>query len=290
MTLYCEFCDYIANDKYSFNKHNQSKKHFNTVANIEALKLQTDTKQVKIYICQYCNNNIKHQGNYSRHIKNCRNKNISTDVLSLEIQKLKHQLEIQNLKIKNLEENTSTVQTINITNHNSHNNSNNNTNNISHLDNLNVNYSKVPDLKTFIDNFNTQKYGLTQKDTENILYIAKNDTIESVISAIVFYLQQSMKKQFLDIHKTEIPKEDIVLPYLHSDPGLRYHYEKNKSKWYKTSSKQNIKKIIHSTENQVFEKQKESINLNGYQKKRLINGILKESYINPNTQSDFYKN
>ena len=281
MSYYCELCDYIVDNKYSFDKHNKSKKHLNNLL----FKLE-DNDNIKIYVCEYCNCKIKHQSSYSRHIKNCKSNidKISELKIELELEKLKNKVNIQDLKIKNqdlkikhLEEKNTSIQTINITNNID---SNNTITNISKLENLNQNYSKVIDMDTFVKNFGTEKYGLKEKDSENLLYICKNGTIETITNSFIFYMKESMKKQYQDTFNVILPSDGVVMPYIAGDMSLRYHFEKvNDKQWCKTSSNTNIKKLVHLAEIQVSDHHKQPIILSGYQKRRLVNSMIKESSI-----------
>lgn len=58
----CEKCNYRCDSKKDFNKHMSTTKH----------KKNTDLKNVsKIYICQFCNNEYKHQSSLCKHSHNC---------------------------------------------------------------------------------------------------------------------------------------------------------------------------------------------------------------------------
>lgn len=276
MDYFCSVCNYATNIKCNFDKHNNSKKHTKT--------LELTNK----YICEYCHRKIKHQNNYSRHIQKCKTK-IDDFKIELELEKLKHKVEIQDLKIKHLEEKNGTVQTINITTNNIDSNNNNTITNISKIDNLNQNYGNVIDIETFIKNFETEKkYGLTEKDSETLLYICKNGTIETITNSFMFYMKESMRKQYQDIFNIPIPIDNTVMPYITGDMSFRYHFEKFINKgWCKTTSNNNIKKLLCLTEKQVYEHQKEPIILSGYQKRRVINSIIKESTLDKDT--DLYK-
>jgi hypothetical protein len=291
MDYFCNVCNYTTNIKCNFDKHNNSKKH------TEMSELTNK------YVCEYCHSKIKHQSNYSRHIKICKTKRDDLNIV-LELEKIKHTVEIQDLKIKNqdlqiknqdlkikhLEGKNGTVQTINITTNNIDSNNNNNTiTNISKIDNLNQNYGNVIDIETFIKNFETEKkYGLTEKDSETLLYICKNGTIETITNSFMFYMKESMRKQYQDIFNVSIPIDNTVMPYITGDMSFRYHFEKFIDKgWCKTTSNNNIKKLLCLTEKQVYEHQKEPIILSGYQKRRVINSIIKESTLDKDT--DLYK-
>jgi hypothetical protein len=58
----CEKCNYICDSKKDFNKHINTNKH----------KKNTDSPSLsKIYICQFCNNEYKHQSSLCKHSHNC---------------------------------------------------------------------------------------------------------------------------------------------------------------------------------------------------------------------------
>ena len=62
---------------------------------------------------------------------------------------------------------------------------------------------------------------------------------------------------------------------------MRYHFEKSKDdKWDKTTSRDNIKNLVSITDQQVFKHQNQSLCLSSYEKKRIANGVLKESCFN----------
>jgi hypothetical protein len=306
MDLYCELCDYIADNKYYFMKHNKSKKHFNKIINLEIDKgeinkeeIDNTQNKIKIYECHYCNTKIKHQSSYSRHSKKCKNKidinnnnnnDSELELLKLknklDIQDLQHKLEIKDLKLKYLEDNNN-FQRINITNIN---NSNNNINhNISHktnksiskskLDDLNMNYSLMIDMNTFITNFESEIYGLNETDTEKILDICKNGYIEDIIDQFFNYLKNSMMKQ-CENNNIIYPIGKVKLPFVFGDSSLRYYFEKkNENEWCKTTSTDNIKKLVSIIEKQVYEHKNEHIYLNDYKKRRIVNGLLKKTDI-----------
>jgi hypothetical protein len=293
MDLYCELCDYIADNKYYFMKHNKSKKHFNKIINLELdkgeiNKEEIDNTQNKInnkYVCKYCNIKIKHQSSYSRHNKKCKNKidinnnsnidnNIKTNNNVLELEKLKNklelELEIKDLKIKKLKDNS---------NNNINHNIRHKPTNIlkSKLDNLNMNYSLMIDMNTFITNFESEKYGLSEMDAEKLLDVCKNGYIEDIIDQFFNYLKNSMMKQ-CENNNIIYPIGKVKLPFVFGDYSLRYYFEKkNEKEWCKTTSIDNIKKLISIIEKQVYDHTNEHLSLNDYKKRRIINGMLKNS-------------
>jgi hypothetical protein len=161
MLFYCHICDYKTYNKYSYDAHNKTKKHF---ANV--FTLENKNNEHKIYTCQYCNLQIKHQSSFSRHTTNCKNKQNNIHIIKTELQNIKHKIELQEcknelleLKIKFLEK-QNTPQTLNITNI---------TNNISKLENINLNFSKVLDIHNFIKKYIDHKYSLTKEETQPCL-------------------------------------------------------------------------------------------------------------------------
>jgi hypothetical protein len=72
--------------------------------------------------------------------------------------------------------------------------------------------------------------------------------------------------------------ENIILPFLLSDKSLREHFEKSvNGKWDKTTMCDNIKRLVTITNDQVYKHHNQFMDINGPQRKRIINGILKAS-------------
>ena len=285
-TFFCKNCDYYTDIKCNFEKHNRSKKHNNKVEKIN-----------NKYVCQYCNIKIKHQSSYSRHNKKCKNKidinnnsnidnNIKTNNNVLELEKLKNklellemqelknklELELKDLKIKKLKDNS---------NNNINHNIRHKPTNIlkSKLDNLNMNYSLMIDMNTFITNFESEKYGLSEMDAEKLLDICKNGYIEDIIDQFFNYLKHSMMKQ-CENNNIIYPIGKVKLPFVFGDTNLRYHFEKKENEWYKKEGTNNIENLISIIEKQVYDHTNEHLSLNDYKKRRLVNGMLKKSTIN----------
>ena len=298
----CELCNYITPIHYNLKIHMQSKKHIIKQNNTPFFtpQLTTISIQPKINIngvfCQNCNKPYPSKSSFYRHVKICKNTEQITH--SVEIEQLKkdheHKLEIERikneslrkiekikyeneLKIKDLENKTLQQyqsQTPNVVNNNT---IINNTINISKIDFLNLNFGNVIDIKTFIENYNND-YGLTNEQTQILLENYESDGINGCITSLVYYLKQSAIKQYKEIKGKEISIENIILPFLLSDKSLREHFEKSiNGKWDKTTMVENIKKIITITNDMIYKHHNKYINLNGTQKKRLINGVLKAS-------------
>ncbi len=304
MYFSCDICNFLGTKKNDLTKHNKTKKHLNNNAlHMENNEKKQNIVNAHIYICEYCNKEIKHKSSYSRHKKQCLQKNLNEQQLLLElnsvkselnllkkdneIEKLKYKVRVKDLQLKNLEHPTN--QTINITNNID---SNNNTTNvkISKLDMLNNNFSNVIDMKTFTENFATPQYGLSERDADNLLSICNSGSVDAIINSVLYYVNNSMKKQYENKYNIILPKDKIVLPFISSDLSLRYHFEKNDKEWCKKASKTNINKLVSLTEKQVFDHKKEVIGLNSYTKRRIVNGVLKESLLdNIDEETEIYK-
>jgi len=308
MIYFCEKCNYYTNIKCNFDKHNKSKKHCKKNEEINDK-----------YVCKYCNIKIKHQSNYSRHTKKCKEKieiekdtiEIKKDIDNNEIEKkieleklkleleLKYKLEIKDLQLKNKDlqlENKDIQHKLEIKDlkikhlkdnkiksiniTNNIDNSNNTINNISKLDNLNINYGSVIDIDTFIKNYETEIYSISEKDAEALLYVSKNGSIENVIASFMGYMKNSMRKQ-CENNNIILVNDKVVLPFVLGDHSLRYHYEKkNDKEWCKTEGTENIENLVSITEKKVYQYRNESVYLNGTKKRRVVNGMLKKSTVN----------
>jgi hypothetical protein len=166
---------------------------------------------------------------------------------------------------------------INNTNNQTANTINNNIKNISKIENLNINFGDVLDINTFIENYKNE-YGLTKNQTETLLENYKMGGINSCIFSLVYYLKESASKQYKDTKCKIVPLADVILPFILSDKYLRDHFEKNiNGHWNKTTSIDNIKKIVGITDEQIFKHHNTYMCLSNSQNKRLINGILKSS-------------
>ena len=279
---YCNICNYFANSNNLFKKHLQSKNH---------LKNQTSK-----FTCSNCAIDFFNEIEFYKHLQECKNIfNISiiNKIHQLELSKKDCQLELElerkqreidrltfekQLALKEIE--NKNLQLCNINgNVNGNVNFNNTINKYTKIDNLNVNFPRVLDMKTFIKNYKTD-YGLTKDQTRILLENCKNGGIESCISTLSFYLRESAIKQYNDFFtfKTKIDKSNSVFPYILYDMSLREHYEKFESgKWNRIKATDNIKALITITDDQVYKHQNEYLKLKCNDKKKIINGLLKGS-------------
>jgi len=277
---FCNICNYYTNTNHNLNNHYNTQKHLNECNN-------------NLYYCNNCNKQYKYLSGLTRHKKNCitnnttinttntnTNQNITTsseiEIIKqeyehkLEIEKLKNKLELKDLENKNLKlqinnTNNQTANTIN------------NIKNISKIENLNINFGDVLDINTFIENYKNE-YGLTKNQTETLLENYRMGGINSCIYSLVYYLKESASKQYKDTKCKIVPLADVILPFILSDKYLREHFEKSiNGHWNKTTSIDNIKKIVGITDEQIFKHHNTYMCLSNSQNKRLINGILKSS-------------
>jgi hypothetical protein len=261
------------------------------------------------FVCVVCKKKYKYYSGLKRHNKmhhSCENKNESPPIDSqiinikkehsylLKIEKLKHKLEIKEIQNKHLQSycdkkpNDSTIN--NVVNKNI--NIINNNVKISKIQYLNLNFAKVIDINTFIDNYKN-KYGLTNQQAQTLLENYQSDGINGCITSLVHYLKKSAVQQYKELNGIEITTDNVILPFILSDRSLREHFEKSvNGKWDKTTMIDNIKKIVSITNDQVFKYHNQYMGFNGSQRKRIINGILKSSgysILSQITNPDFYK-
>jgi hypothetical protein len=205
----------------------------------------------------------------------------------LEIERLKSEYE---LKLKNQE-----CETLKITNTNSHNNNkitnNNITNiNISTLDFLNTNFCNVLNIDDFIENYKN-KYCLTKEETQILLDNASMGGLDNCITTLAYYLQRIAHKMYTDQKQSNLTVKEAIMPILLVDGSARSHYEKNETKWIRTPSMDKLKAIYNITNDQIFKHHNKHLLYNGYQRKKIQNGILKMcDYARLNDlKNDFYK-
>jgi predicted Holliday junction resolvase-like endonuclease len=290
----CNICNFSTSTYNRLKQHNKSKKHLL----IFAIKKNT-CENIYIphkYICDKCNKEYKYQSGLSRHYKLCsiikkNNEDTYTESdLLITIEKLKCNNELnkkdletqlklkefeKQLELKELENKHLKSQMVNIPN--SQTNVTVNNVKISKLQYLNNNFSNVIDINTFIDNYKN-KYGLTNDQTKILLENYQSDGINACISAMVYYLKKSAVQQYKELNGLDIKMENIILPFLLSDKSLREHFEKSvNGKWDKTTMCDNIKRLVTITNDQVYKHHQQFMDINGPQRKRIINGILKAS-------------
>ena len=134
---------------------------------------------------------------------------------------------------------------------------------------------------------------MSESDSKILLENYQTDGINSCISSLIYYLKKSAIQQYKEIKGKDIEMNNIILPFILSDKSLREHFEKTiNGSWDKTTMIDSIKRIITITNDQIFKHHNQFMDLNGSQKKRVINGILKASaysILSQITIPEFYK-
>jgi hypothetical protein len=308
----CNLCNFTTTTYNRLKQHNKTKKHL-LLLDIQKSNTVEKAPVNSGFICIFCNKEYKFRNNLSRHQKTCKpsneienyNSNITNNDYVLMIERLKYDNELskkeleklkydtelnkkefqKQLKIKELEKELELQklenkhlksQIVNNTNSQTNITVNNNVK-ISKLQYLNTNFSNVIDINTFIDNYKN-KYGLTNDQTKILLENYQSDGINACISAMVYYLKKSAAQQYKELNGLDIKMENIILPFLLSDKSLREHFEKSvNGKWDKTTMCDNIKRLVTITNDQIYKHHNQFMDINGPQRKRIINGILKAS-------------
>jgi hypothetical protein len=96
---------------------------------------------------------------------------------------------------------------------------------------------------------------------------------------------------YTDLKESNLTVKEAIMPILLVDGSARSHYEKNETKWIRTPSMDKLKDIYNITNDQIFIHHKKHLLYNGYQRKKIQNGILKMcDYAKLNDlKNDFYK-
>ncbi len=260
----CNICNYFTIYNSDFKKHLQTKKHINNEA--------------------YQNTNqLDHLSNVNY------NSDIQLIRKEFEIERLKNELDKKDLENKNLQLQIqlNTLNSHNVSNGNYNNNNViNNINNIKNIKNikkvskiefLNINFSDVIDINTYTENYKNG-YGLNFQQTETLLSNFTNVGINSCIKTLVYYLKLSAIKQYKELKGKIISIENIILPFVLLDKCLRSHFEKSKRGcWWTTTLLENIRKLISITNDHIYKHHSTYMLMSDAQKKKLENGILKES-------------
>ena len=130
----CLDCNYKSDNKSNFNKHLNSKYHKKKIER-KLVKSKIDNRDIKKFICEYCDTSFSKAYNLTRHTKTCNQKDFKIRELKLTVQFLEKE-------VKMLKENNN--------NNNSVTNINNNKNiYISVMNFAQNNYSNAPQLLKF---------------------------------------------------------------------------------------------------------------------------------------------
>ncbi len=321
---HCNICNYYTLESIKIRKHYNTQKHIKNTNAINNLNTNNDL------ICSICNKEYKYLTSLKKHQMSCNkieNSSLMNDKINelkkdyeykLEIEKLKLELELkirneqlktENEQLKNEYEKKLEIERLKseyelklknqeceslkqITTTNSNNNITNNiTNiNISKLDFLNTNFCNVLNIDDFIEHYKNI-YSLTKEETQILLDNSSMGGLNNCITTLACYLQRIAHKMYTDLKESNLTVKEAIMPILLVDGSARSHYEKNDTKWIRTQSMDKIKVIYNITNDQIFKHHNRHLLYNGYQRKKIQNGILKMcDYARLNDlKNDFYK-
>ena len=308
---YCNICNYYTTESNKIKIHYNSQKHIKNTNSINNSNTNNDL------ICSICKKEYKYLTSLKNHQLKCNqieNSSLLNDKINEVKKDFKYKLEIEKLKLKNEQLKNEYEQKLEIeilrseyelklknqecetlkqiTTTNSNNNITNNITNIhiSKLDFLNTNFCNVLNIDDFIENYKN-KYSLTKEETQILLDNSSMGGLNNCITTLACYLQRIAHKMYTDLKESNLTVKEAIMPILLVDGSARSHYEKNDTKWIRTQSMDKIKAIYNITNDQIFNHHKTHLLYNGYQRKKIQNGILKMcDYARLNDlKNDFYK-
>tara|TARA_B100000035_G_scaffold12776_1_gene10593 strand:- start:534 stop:1436 length:903 start_codon:yes stop_codon:yes gene_type:complete len=232
ITYECKVCDFIAFNKYNYNKHLSTLKHKNNENdNNDNKKVVKNVKnEVNVFVCEHCNKSYTYKSGLSRHKKTCKfiiqnNNDISCNNGSvinenMIIKELKDIICQQQKQINEL-----------IPNIGSNNNNNNNTYNQKFNIHLFLN-EKCKDAINMSDFIKSIEVSLQQLE-----FTRKNGVVDGISNAIV----ENMNKLSLyerPMHCTDIKRETL--------------YIKDDDNWKKEENKEKLKAVIEKASDKNF--------------------------------------
>ena len=231
ITYECKVCDFIAFNKYNYNKHLSTLKHKNNENdNNDNKKVVKNVKnEVNVFVCEHCNKSYTYKSGLSRHKKTCKfiiqnNNDISCNNGSvinenIIIKELKDIICQQQKQISELIPNIGS------------NNNNNNTYNQKFNIHLFLN-EKCKDAINMSDFIKSIEVSLQQLE-----FTRKNGVVDGISNAIV----ENMNKLSLyerPMHCTDIKRETL--------------YIKDDDNWKKEENKEKIKAVIEKASDKNF--------------------------------------
>ena len=231
ITYECKVCDFIAFNKYNYNKHLSTLKHKNNENdNNDNKKVVKNVKnEVNVFVCEHCNKSYTYKSGLSRHKKTCKfiiqnNNDISCNNGSvinenMIIKELKDIICQQQKQISELIPNIGS------------NNNNNNTYNQKFNIHLFLN-EKCKDAINMSDFIKSIEVSLQQLE-----FTRKNGVVDGISNAIV----ENMNKLSLyerPMHCTDIKRETL--------------YIKDDDNWKKEENKDKLKNVIEKASDKNF--------------------------------------
>jgi hypothetical protein len=229
LKFYCETCDYKCYKKYCWNQHILTAKHLKAKNGL--------MKANKIYACENCSINFKHQSSYCRHKKVCKSENKILEEQTNTCQNITPELVMELIK------NNNELHQIILEQHNT-------------LNNL---------VKNGISNTITNSLNNTNSNNKTFnLQFFLNETCKGAMNIMDFV--DSIKLQLLDLEKvgelgytqgisniitTNLKALDVTQRPVHcTDKKRETMYIKDENKWEKEDeNKSKLRKVIKRVAN-----------------------------------------
>jgi len=311
----CNACNFETSSKYNLVRHNQTKKHFDNFKSQEQNKkincrycgkyfqsaggsYYKHTKKCSSdpEIDQETDLEINHEIDFE--VESLLESGIGVELESelesdTKIKNLEHQLEIERMKSsfqraltsKELDHLTEKhelqleiMSKNNMSNPDQFNQQNifcgNPPQFINKKDTLNMQFGNVIDIETFTNNYKNG-YGLTFDESKILLENCQMSGIKSCAPNLSCFLKRSYTRQYRAIYGRDPEPEEIILPFILNDSGVRRHFEKTIEGWLSTTSIDNIQKFIVISNDQVFNAHQQFIPISAYEKITISNAILR---------------
>ena len=180
--------------------------------------------------------------------------------------------EIEKLKLEKSNSTTNNTTTNNTTNNNTTNINNGTV--INQLNNLNINFSNVIPMETFLYNME-HKYLIPEQDIEAILYANDNLKIDDVADRIVKTLIANCKRQVKDMGLIDDKKVLPIMPVLCTDSNLRSHKERLKDGWDTLYDDKYLDKMLSIINNRMCDLKRRVIFISKKNKNKVFSRIKK---------------
>ncbi len=259
MEFYCEICDYTAKSKSNLINHTKTKKHLLISEKLKSQLINiTNKKESKIYECEYCKKNFKHDSSYYRHKKNCNNDNNNNIKISINELKLKLEYEIKEKElIKKIQEDQQTLFKEIISNANNIINKSQDNNkvttdalktvSISALKYANEKFKNAPALLP-LQNFNINNLDFNNEEdkkqlVEILIYNAKQKSLDKLLGDHIVKEYKKEKPEEQMFHTTDCSRLNYIVRQL-MENALTWSIDKSGIEICSSIIKPLIKKCI----------------------------------------------
>ena len=184
-------------------------------------------------------------------------------------------------KLEKLESQSNIINNSNNTTTNNNitnNNITNNTTNIGNIiNNLNINFSNVIPMETFLYNME-HKYLIPEQDIEAILYANDNLKIDDVADRIVKTLIANCKRQVKEMNMTIDDKKVLpIMPVVCTDSNLRSHKERLKDGWDTLYDDKYLDRMLSIINNRMCDLKRRVIFISKKNKNKVFSKIKKNT-------------